>query len=243
MMGGRTRSYGPPSTTGPRRSAMSRSAEFKTAIRALENRNFRVFFTGQIVSLVGTWMQRIALAWLVYRLTNSAFLLGAVGFAGQIPTFLLAPVAGVFADRLNRRGVLIVTQSLAMAQALILSALVLTGTLAIWHIFVLSMFLGVVNAWDTPVRQAFIVEMVEKKEDLSNAIALNSSMVNSARLLGPSLAGILISAVGEGMCFLLNGISYLAVIAALACMKIPPRDSARKRSGVRTRSCSGGRRV
>lgn len=232
MMGGRTRSYGPPSTTGPRRSAMSRSAEFKTAIRALENRNFRVFFTGQIVSLVGTWMQRIALAWLVYRLTNSAFLLGAVGFAGQIPTFLLAPVAGVFADRLNRRGVLIVTQSLAMAQALILSALVLTGTLAIWHIFVLSMFLGVVNAWDTPVRQAFIVEMVEKKEDLSNAIALNSSMVNSARLLGPSLAGILISAVGEGMCFLLNGISYLAVIAALACMKIPPRDSARKRSGV-----------
>lgn len=177
-------------------------------------------------------MQRIALAWLVYRLTNSAFLLGAVGFAGQIPTFILAPVAGVFADRWNRRKVLIVTQSLAMTQALILSALVLTGTLVIWHIFVLSMFLGVVNAWDTPVRQAFMVEMVEKKEDLSNAIALNSSMVNSARLLGPSLAGILIATVGEGMCFLLNCISYLAVIAALAAMKIAPRDSARKRSGV-----------
>lgn len=177
-------------------------------------------------------MQRIALAWLVYRLTNSAFLLGAVGFAGQIPTFILAPVAGVFADRWNRRKVLIVTQSLAMTQALILSALVLTGTLVIWHIFVLSMFLGVVNAWDTPVRQAFMVEMVEKKEDLSNAIALNSSMVNSARLLGPSLAGILIATVGEGICFLLNCISYLAVIAALAAMIIAPRDSARKRSGV-----------
>ena len=200
--------------------------------RALRYQNFRLFFGGQIVSLVGTWMQRIALAWLVYRLTNSAFLLGAVGFAGQIPTFILAPVAGVFADRWNRRKVLIVTQSLAMTQALILSALVLTGTLVIWHIFVLSMFLGVVNAWDTPVRQAFMVEMVEKKEDLSNAIALNSSMVNSARLLGPSLAGILIATVGEGMCFLLNCISYLAVIAALAAMKIATRDSARKRSGV-----------
>jgi len=198
----------------------------------LRYQNFRLFFGGQIVSLVGTWMQRIALAWLGYRLTNSAFLLGAVGFAGQIPTFILAPVAGVFADRWNRRKVLIVTQSLAMTQALILSALVLTGTLVIWHIFVLSMFLGVVNAWDTPVRQAFMVEMVEKKEDLSNAIALNSSMVNSARLLGPSLAGILIATVGEGMCFLLNCISYLAVIAALAAMKIATRDSARKRSGV-----------
>jgi MFS family permease len=204
----------------------------KTAIRALKHRNFRLFFGGQIVSLVGTWMQRIALAWLVYRLTQSAFLLGAVGFAGQIPTFLLAPVAGVFADRWNRRRVLIVTQSLAMTQALTLSALVLTGKLVIWHIFVLSIFLGVVNSWDTPVRQAFMVEMVEKKEDLANAIALNSSMVNSARLLGPSLAGILIAAVGEGTCFLLNGISYLAVIAALAAMKIASRDAARKRSRV-----------
>jgi MFS family permease len=204
----------------------------KQAIRALGHRNFKLFFGGQIISLVGTWMQRIALAWLVYRLTNSAFLLGAVGFAGQIPTFLLAPLGGVFADRWDRRKVLIVTQTLAMVQALVLSVLVLTGAVAIWHIFVLSMFIGVINAWDTPVRQAFMIEMVEKKEDLSNAIALNSSMVNSARLLGPSLAGILIAAVGEGTCFLLNGISYLAVIVALLAINVTSKASPRQAAPV-----------
>ena len=208
----------------------------KQAIRALRHRNFKLFFGGQIISLVGTWMQRIAMGWLVYRLTNSPFMLGAVGFAGQIPTFLLAPLGGVFADRWDRRKVLVFTQTLAMVQALVLSMLVLTGTVLIWHIFVLSIFLGVVNAWDMPVRQSFMIEMVEKKEDLSNAIALNSSMVNSARLLGPSLAGILIAAVGEGTCFLLNGISYLAVIAALLAMnvaaKAPPRQGARIWSGL-----------
>jgi MFS family permease len=177
-------------------------------------------------------MQRIALGWMVYRLTNSPFLLGAVGFAGQIPTFLLAPLGGVFADRWDRRKVLIVTQTLAMVQALALSTLVLTGAMLIWHIFVLSVFLGVINAWDTPVRQAFMIEMVERKEDLSNAIALNSSMVNSARLLGPSLAGILIALVGEGTCFLLNGISYLAVIAALLAMNIMPKASPRQKARV-----------
>ncbi len=213
-----------------------KGAALKQAIRALRHRNFKLFFGGQIVSLVGTWMQRIAMGWLVYRLTNSPLMLGAVGFSGQIPILLLAPVAGVFADRWDRRRVLIVTQTLAMVQALVLSMLVLTGAVAIWQIFFLSMFLGVINAWDTPVRQAFMIEMVEEKEDLSNAIALNSSMVNSARLLGPSLAGILIAALGEGMCFFLNGISYLAVIAALLAMNItgkaPPRHGARVWSGL-----------
>ena len=175
-------------------------------------------------------MQRIAMGWLVYRLTNSPFMLGAVGFAGQIPTFLLAPLGGVFADRWDRRRVLVVTQTLAMVQALVLSVLVLTGTAVIWHLFVLSMFLGVINAWDMPVRQSFMLEMVEEKEDLSNAIALNSSMVNSARLLGPSLAGILIAAVGEGTCFLLNGVSYLAVIAALLAMNVTAKASPRQGS-------------
>jgi MFS family permease len=193
-------------------------------IRALRHRNFRLFFGGQSLSLIGTWMQRIALGWLVYRLTNSPFLLGFVGFAGRIPAFLLTPLAGVLADRWNRQRLLILTQTVAMVQALILSLLVLTETVMIWHIILLSVLLGIINAFDMPTRQSFMVEMVEEKEDLANAIALNSSMVNSARLLGPSLAGILIAAVGEGMCFLINGVSYLAVIGALLAMKIIPRN-------------------
>ena len=204
----------------------------RLSLRALEHRNFQLFFGGQSISLIGTWMQRIALGWLVYHTTHSPFLLGIVGFAGQIPTFLLAPFAGVLADRWNRHKMLIVTQSLAMIQALVLSLLVLTGTAVIWHIMILSIFLGTINAFDTPARQSFLVEMVEKKEDLSNAIALNSSMVNVARLLGPSLAGILISVVGEGLCFLLNGVSYLAVIAALLAMKIKKRETKHQASKV-----------
>jgi MFS family permease len=199
------------------------SKGLRAVIRALDHRNFRLFFGGQSISLIGTWMQRIALGWLVYRLTNSAFLLGAVGFAGQIPIFFIAPFAGVFADRWNRQRMLILTQTLSMAQALLLSFLVLTGTVSVWQIIALSAFLGVVNAFDMPIRQAFTLEMIENKEDLGNAIALNSSMVNSARLLGPSLAGMLIAVFGEGTCFLLNGISYVAVIAALLAMKINPR--------------------
>jgi len=201
------------------------STGLNSSIRALRYRNFQLFFGGQGISLIGTWMQRIALAWLVYRLTNSAFLLGFVGFTGQIPTFLFAPFAGVLADRWNRQRMLILTQTLAGLQALVLSLLVLTETVSIWHIIVLSIFLGIINAVDVPARQSFMVEMVEKKEDLGNAIALNSSMVNSARLLGPSVAGILIAAMGEGMCFLTNAISYLAVIAALFAMKITPKNS------------------
>jgi len=194
--------------------------------RALRHRNYRLFFGGQSISLVGTWMQQIALSWLVYRLTNSAFLLGIVGFLGQIPTFLLAPFAGVIADKYNRHRVLIVTQTLAMLQALILSALVLANCITVGYIMTLSIFLGLVNSFDIPVRQAFTVEMIEEREDLGNAIALNSSMVNAARLLGPSLAGILIAGLGEGICFLLNAISYTAVIASLLAMKITPRQIA-----------------
>ncbi|MCR4404594.1 MAG: MFS transporter [Candidatus Acetothermia bacterium] len=189
-------------------------------VRALRSRNYRLYFGGQGLSLIGTWMQRVAMSWLVYRLTGSTLLLGVVGFASQIPTFIFAPFAGVLADRVNRRTVIIVTQALAMLQALLLAALVLTGAIAVWQIVVLGVFLGVINAFDMPVRQSFVVEMVENKEDLGNAIALNSSMVNGARLIGPSIAGVLVAAVGEGICFLINGLSYLAVIAALLAMTI-----------------------
>ena len=197
--------------------------DLKWMVRALRHRNYRLFFAGQGISLIGTWMQRIAMGWLVYRLTNSAFLLGLVGFTGQLPIFLLTPFAGVLADRLNRHRMLVVTQTLAMMQALALALLILTGTIAVWHIVSLSIFLGFVDALDLPVRQSFLVEMIEKREDLGNAIALNSSIVNSARLIGPSIAGILIAYVGEGVCFLLNAISYLAVIASLLAMKIVAR--------------------
>lgn len=168
-------------------------------------------------------MQQIAMSWLVYRITNSPLLLGFVGFIGQLPAFLCTPFAGVIADRHHRHRILIITQTLAMAQAFVLSILVLTGRIEVWHIIALSVFLGLVNAFDIPVRQAFTVEMIDKKDDLANAIALNSSMVNMARLIGPSIAGILIAAAGEGICFLLNAVSYIAVIASLLAIKIKPR--------------------
>jgi MFS family permease len=190
-------------------------------LRALDHRNYRLFFSGQSVSLIGTWMTRIATSWLVYRLTNSAWLLGVVGFVGQLPSFLLAPVAGVLVDRWNRRRLLVATQVLAMAQSLVMAVLTLTGVVRIWHVIALSAFQGVINAFDMPARQAFVVEMVDKPDDLSNAIALNSSMVNGARLLGPSIAGVIIAAVGEGWCFMLDGFSYLAVIASLLLMTLP----------------------
>jgi MFS family permease len=200
-------------------------SRFKGIIRALRHRNFRLFFAGQSISLIGTWMQRIALGWLIYRLTNSAFLLGLVGFTSQIPIFLLGPFAGVFADRWNRHRAIIFTQILAMVQAFVLAALVLSGTIRIWQIISLSLVLGIINAFDMPIRQSFMVEMVDEKQDLGNAIALNSSMVNGARLLGPSAAGILIVIAGEGICFLLNALSYLAVILSLFVMKIIPKNT------------------
>jgi MFS family permease len=188
--------------------------------RALGHRNFRLFFGGQSISLIGTWMQRTAMSWLVYRLTDSAVLLGLVAFSDQIPTFFLSPLAGVFIDRWNRHRVLIVTQTLALLQALTVAALILTGTIAVWHIIISSLFLGTVNAFDMPTRQAFVVKMVDDRNDLANAIALNSSMVHVARMVGPSAAGIIVGAFGEGVCFLINAVSYIAVILSLLLMNI-----------------------
>jgi len=188
--------------------------------RALYSKNYRLFFGGQGISLIGTWMQQIAMSWLVYRLTNSAFLLGVIGFSSQICSFIFSPFAGVISDRWNRHRILIATQSLAMVQAFILAALTLTGVIAVHHLIILAFFLGFVNAFDMPTRQAFVVQMVEKREDLGNAIALNSFLFNGARLVGPSVAGVLISILGEGMCFFFNGLSFLAVIIALLAMKV-----------------------
>jgi MFS family permease len=169
-------------------------------------------------------MTQTATIWLVYHLTNSALLLGIVGFAQQIPNFLLTPFAGVFVDRWNRHRTLVITQVLAMIQSLALAALALTGTIQIWQIIVLSVFQGFINAFDMPTRQAFVVEIVEKKENLSNAIALNSSAFSGARLIGPAIAGFVIAAVGTGACFLIDGISYIAVIAGLLAMRLPARS-------------------
>jgi MFS family permease len=194
--------------------------------RALRHRNYRLFFAGQGTSLIGTWLTRVATSWLVYRLTGSALLLGVVGFAGQIPTFFLAPVAGVWVDRWNRHRVLVVTQALAMLQSALLAALAFSGRMTVTAIAALSVFQALINAFDMPARQAFLVQMVTDRADLPNAIALNSSMVNAARLIGPSLAGILIGLFGEGWCFAIDAVSYLAVIGSLLAMRIEPRAAA-----------------
>ncbi|HUL43614.1 MAG TPA: MFS transporter [Bacteroidota bacterium] len=198
---------------------------FKLIFRTLRYRNYRLFFGGQLISLIGTWMQTVALTWLVYRITNSVFLLGIVGFAGQLPALVFSPFAGVIADKLNKHRIVVITQILSMVQATILAILTLTRGIAVWHIIVLSVFLGLINAFDMPTRQSFLLEMIENKEDLGNAIAINSSMFNGARLIGPSIAGIIIAAIGEGLCFLLNAVSYIAVILALLAMKIPARSA------------------
>jgi MFS family permease len=189
--------------------------------RALRHRNFRLFASGQMISLIGTWMQTVAQSWLVYRLTGSAMQLGMVGFASQIPIFLVVPLGGLAADRFDRRSILFKTQTAAMLLAGMLAALTLTEQIQIWHLYVLAVLLGVANAFDIPTRQAFTVQMVGR-EDLPNAISLNSSMVNGARMVGPALAGILVGWVGEGWCFLGNSLSYLAVLAGLAAMRLPP---------------------
>jgi MFS family permease len=200
--------------------AVRESAGLSHAWRALRHRNFRLFFGGQSISLIGTWMTRVATSWLVYRLTKSSLLLGTVGFAGQIPTFLLAPLAGVIVDRIDRRKVLVWTQALAMVQSLALAALTLSHRINIAEVLVLSLFQGTINAFDMPARQSFMIRMVEDRADLSNAIAINSSMVNTARLVGPSLAGLLIAATNEGWCFLVDGVSFIAVIASLLMMHV-----------------------
>src|SRR5580692_4892072 len=199
---------------------------------AFQSRNYRLYFAGQSISLIGTWMTRVATGWLVYRLTGSAFLLGLVSFAGQVPILFLGPFAGVWVDRLNRHRVLIFTQILSMLQSFALAILALLGIITVTEVILLNLFQGAVNAFDMPARQAFLVEMVEDKQDLGNAIALNSSLVNAARLIGPSIAGILIAVVGEGYCFLIDGISYLAVIASLFAMVVTVQASTRVHESV-----------
>ncbi len=195
--------------------------ELPRALRSLRHRNYRLFIGGQIISLVGTWLQSVAQSWLVYRLTGSSFLLGLAGFCGQIPVFILAPLGGAVADRHARRNLLVATQSAAMLLAFTLGALTLLGRVRVIDVFVLAALLGVVNAFDVPARQSFVVEMVGR-DDLPNAIALNSSVFNSARTLGPAVAGVLVAVIGEGWCFVLNGASYLAVIACLLRMDVRP---------------------
>ncbi len=192
------------------------------AWRALRHRNFKLFFFGQSISVIGTWMTRLATGWLVYRLTHSALLLGVVSFAGQIVSFALGPFAGVWVERLNRRKLLVWTQAAAAVQSLAMAALTLAHVITFWEIITLTALQGLINAFDMPARQSFLVQMVEDRNDLSNAIAINSSMANGARLVGPAIAGLVIGAFGEGWCFLIDGISYFAVIASLLLMRITP---------------------
>src|SRR5512135_744919 len=201
---------------------MAASTAWGGSLRALRSRNYRLFFAGQSVSLVGTWMTRLATSWIVYQLTDSAFLLGLTSFVGQIPAFFVAPIAGVWLDRWNRHRVLVITQVLAMIQSFTLAILAFTGWINLWWVIGLALFQGLINAFDMPARQAFVIEMIEERADLGNAIALNSSMVNGAKLVGPAVAGVLIASAGAGFCFLLDGISYIAVIFSLLAMKVAP---------------------
>jgi len=194
------------------------------AWRALRHRNFKLFFCGQTISVIGTWMTRLATTWLVYRLTHSALLLGIVSFTGQILSFALAPFAGVWVERLDRRKLLVWTQAAGAVQSLALAALTLTHVITLWEIIALSALQGLINAFDMPGRQSFLIQMVEDRNDLSNAIAINSSMANGARLIGPAIAGVVIAAVGEGWCFFMDGVSYFAVIASLLLMRVKPMD-------------------
>jgi MFS family permease len=194
----------------------------KPLLPALRSKNYQLFFAGQGISLIGTWMTQLATIWLVYDLTNSPLMLGVVGFSSQIPSFFLAPFGGVFVDRFSRYRTLIGTQVLAMIQSLTLAVLALTGVIEVWHIIALSLFQGFINALDAPARQAFVPELVERREDLANAIAINSTMINGARLIGPAIGGLLIARVGTAYCFLFDGLSYIAVLAALLAMKVKP---------------------
>jgi MFS family permease len=198
-------------------------------LRALRHRNYRLFFFGQGVSLIGTWMQSVAMAWLVYRLTGSEMLLGLVPFCNQIPAFFIAPLAGVWVGRLDLRKLLVITQSLLAFPALMLAVLVFTGQIEVWHIIALTVCSGLINAFDVTGRHSFVIKMVEDKADLGNAIALNSMLFNAARLLGPSIAGVLIAVAGEGWCFLLNAISFLAVVVSLLAMRLKPTERLPKR--------------
>lgn len=201
-------------------------------LRALRHRNYRLFFAGQSVSLVGSWITRIATSWLIYRLTQSAWMLGLVSFFGLVPTLLFGPAAGVLVDRLDRHRVLLVTQVLSLLQSAALAWLAFSGSITVAWVMALQFAQGLINAVDTPARQAFVVEMVEDRADLPNAIALNSSMFNGSRLLGPAIGGALLAATGEAWCFAIDSASYVAVIASLAMMRLPPRARARVTRGV-----------
>ena len=196
------------------------NSNLRVILRSFSSRNYRLFFSGQLVSLSGTWIQIVAMSWLVYRLTNSAFMLGLVTFLSQVPSFFFAPFAGVYVDRWNKHKTLIFTQAISMLQAFTLAVLTLTGSIKIWHIMLLSIVLGLTNAFDMPVRQSFVIDMIEDRKDLGNAIALNSSLVNMTRLIGPAVAGIIIAKFGEGICFMVNGVTFIAVIIALLFMRI-----------------------
>jgi MFS family permease len=208
-----------------------RFAGLKTALRAFRYRNYRLYFGGQGISLTGSWMQQVAMGWLVYRLTGSAFYLGVVAFFAQVPVLFMSPLSGVMADRWDRLRIMLIAQVLAMVQAFVLAGLMFTGAIAPWMLLPLAFFLGVANALDAPARHSMVVQVVERKEDLGNAIALNSAMFNGARLVGPPVAGILVGLFGEGVCFLFNGLSYLAVIFALLAMRFAPRQRNRKSIG------------
>lgn len=205
-----------------------RSKQRFAALRALRSRNYRLFFAGQAVSLIGTWITRIATSWLVFRLTGSPIMLGVVSFAGQIPSFFLAPIAGVWVDRWNRHRTIVVTQMLSMLQSFALAVLTLTGRINVWELALLMLAQGLINTFDMPARQSFVIQMIDDPAYLGNAIALNSSIVNAARLIGPAIAGVVIAAVGEGICFLIDGFSYAAVIVSLLAMHIPPRAIQKK---------------
>jgi MFS family permease len=207
-------------------------SNLKTVLRSLGYRNYRLFFSGQLVSLSGTWMQVVAMSWLVYRLTDSAYMLGLITFLSQVPNFIFAPFAGVYIDRWNKHKTLVFTQTILMLQAFALAVLTLTGIVEVWHIMLLSIILGLTNAFDMPVRQAFIIEIIEDRKDLGNAIALNSSLVNMSRLIGPAIAGIIVSKFGEGICFTVNGVTFIAVITALLFMRIKRKKPAYIRKNV-----------
>lgn len=215
----------------PRPAAAVRFAGLRSALRAFRYRNYRLYFGGQGISLTGSWMQQVAMGWLVYRLTGSAFYLGVVAFFAQVPVFFMAPLAGVLADRWERMHIMLAAQVLAMMQAFVLAVLMFTHAIAAWQLAPLAFFLGVANSLDAPARHSMVVQVVERKEDLGNAIALNSAMFNGARLVGPPIAGIMVGLVGEGICFLLNGFSYLAVIFALLAMRFAPRQRRRRIGG------------
>jgi MFS family permease len=211
---------------------MKKQSDIPHVFRALNHTNYRLYIIGQGISQIGSWMQAVAMSWLVYRLTGSAFMLGVTGFASQIPSFFLSPIAGVWVDRSDHRRMLIVVQSLFMVQAFVLAFLVLFRAVTVWQVVLLSAMAGFVNAFDLPVRQSFVIQMVEDQADLGNAIALNSMMFNGARLIGPSIAGLVVAVAGEGICFLINAVSFLAVIGSLLAMKNIPQQPEAKKSEV-----------